>query len=102
MKSYDKLFIGGNWTAPASTRTIEVINPTTEEVCGSVPEAVEADIDAAVAAAREAFDQGPWPRMTPVERAADRVQGLRSDQGGARARWLSSSPPRWDLRSAGG
>jgi betaine-aldehyde dehydrogenase len=70
VKSYDKLFIGGNWTAPASSRTIEVINPTTEEVCGSVPESVEADIDAAVAAAREAFDKGPWPRMTPVERAA--------------------------------
>jgi aldehyde dehydrogenase (NAD+) len=70
VKSYDKLFIGGNWATPASTRKIEVINPTTEEVCGSVPEAVEGDIDAAVAAAREAFDRGPWPRMSPIERAA--------------------------------
>jgi aldehyde dehydrogenase (NAD+) len=70
VKSYDRLFIGGDWTTPASTSTIEVINPTTEEVCGVVPEAVEGDVDAAVAAARQAFDQGPWPRMTPVERAA--------------------------------
>jgi aldehyde dehydrogenase (NAD+) len=70
VKSYDRLFIGGDWTTPASTSTIEVINPTTQEVCGVVPEAVEGDVDAAVAAARQAFDQGPWPRMTPVERAA--------------------------------
>jgi aldehyde dehydrogenase (NAD+) len=69
VKSYDRLFIGGNWSAPAGTGTIEVINPTTEEVCGTVPEAVEADVDAAVAAAREAFDNGPWPHMTPAERA---------------------------------
>ncbi|MFZ0666655.1 MAG: aldehyde dehydrogenase [Acidimicrobiales bacterium] len=70
MKSYDKLFIGGEWLAPAGTGTIEVINPTTEEVCGTVPDGSEADIDAAVAAARKAFDKGPWPRMSPVERAA--------------------------------
>jgi aldehyde dehydrogenase (NAD+) len=69
VKSYDRLFIGGNWSAPAGTGTIEVINPTTEEVCGTVPEATEADVDAAVAAAREAFDNGPWPHMTPAERA---------------------------------
>jgi aldehyde dehydrogenase (NAD+) len=68
--SYDKLFIGGEWTAPAGTGTIEVINPTTEEVMGSVPDATEADVNAAVAAARQAFDHGPWPRMSPVERAA--------------------------------
>jgi aldehyde dehydrogenase (NAD+) len=69
VKSYDKLFIGGDWTTPASASTIKVINPTTEEVCGVVPEAIEGDIDAAVASARAAFDSGPWPRMTPAERA---------------------------------
>jgi len=68
--SYDRLFIGGEWTAPAGTGTIEVVNPTTEEVFGTVPEASEGDIDAAVAAARQAFDKGPWPRMSPAERAA--------------------------------
>jgi aldehyde dehydrogenase (NAD+) len=66
--SYDRLFIGGRWQKPAGSGTIEVVNPTTEEVVGTVPDAVPADMDAAVAAARQAFDQGPWPRMTPAER----------------------------------
>jgi len=69
VKSYDKLFIGGEWLTPAGTGTIEVINPTTEEVCGTVPDGSEADVDAAVAAARYAFDKGPWPRMSAIERA---------------------------------
>ncbi|TNY34451.1 aldehyde dehydrogenase [Thermomonospora catenispora] len=65
----DRLFIGGRWTAPAGTGVIEVVSPHTEEVIGRVPEGTEADIDRAVAAARQAFDHGPWPRMTPAERA---------------------------------
>jgi aldehyde dehydrogenase (NAD+) len=68
--SYDHLFIGGEWRAPAGSGRIEVVNPTTEEVVGTVPDASSADVDAAVAAARDAFDHGPWPRMTPKERAA--------------------------------
>jgi len=70
VKVYDRLFIGGEWVSPASTGTIDVINPTTEEVAGRVPDAVDADMDRAVAAAREAFDTGPWPRMPHAERAA--------------------------------
>ena len=70
MKSYDRLFIGGEWVEPSSTSVFDVVSPTTEELVGRVPEAQEADIDRAVAAAREAFDHGPWPRMTPTERAA--------------------------------
>jgi aldehyde dehydrogenase (NAD+) len=70
VKSYDRLFIGGEWVSPAGTGKIEVINPTTEEVVASVPDATTADIDKAVAAARTAFDHGPWTRMAPVERAA--------------------------------
>ncbi|MGP4023301.1 aldehyde dehydrogenase [Actinomadura sp. 3N407] len=69
MREHDRLFIGGEWAAPAGTGTIDVISPHTEEVIGRVPEGTEADIDAAVAAARRAFDDGPWPRMTPAERA---------------------------------
>ncbi len=69
MKSYDRLFIGGEWVEPSSSSVIDVVSPTTEELVGRVPEAQNADIDRAVAAAREAFDHGPWPRMTPVERA---------------------------------
>ncbi|MDD7940152.1 aldehyde dehydrogenase [Actinomycetospora lutea] len=68
---YDKLFIDGTWVAPASDREIEVVSATTEEPIGRVPEAVEADADAAVDAARRAFDDpGRWSGLTPGERAA--------------------------------
>lgn len=66
----DKLFIGGKWVAPSTAAVIEVISPNTEEVVATVAEAREADMDAAVAAARRAFDEGPWPRKSPQERAA--------------------------------
>ncbi|MBM7365843.1 aldehyde dehydrogenase [Gordonia hydrophobica] len=67
--SYDKLFIGGEWVTPATDRKIEVVSPIDGTIIATVPEATEADIDRAVAAARTAFDEGPWPRMTPAERA---------------------------------
>ncbi|MFE3441466.1 aldehyde dehydrogenase [Nocardia sp. NPDC059180] len=66
---YDSLFIGGRWTAPATTERIQVISPATEEPVGSVPAVDRADVDAAVAAARTAFDSGPWPSTPPEERA---------------------------------
>ncbi|BDT89795.1 aldehyde dehydrogenase [Nocardia cyriacigeorgica] len=66
---YDSLFIGGRWTAPATTERIQVISPATEEPVGSVPAVDRADVDAAVAAARAAFDSGPWPSTPPEERA---------------------------------
>lgn len=69
LRSYTKLFIGGRWVEPSSDKVIEVVSPSTEEVLATVPEAQEADMDAAVEAARRAFDEGPWPRMTPAERA---------------------------------
>ncbi|TMK22517.1 MAG: aldehyde dehydrogenase [Actinobacteria bacterium] len=70
MHTYDKLFIGGQWVAPAGSNVIDVISPHSEEPVGRVPEATNADVDAAVAAARNAFDRGPWPRMAPQERIA--------------------------------
>lgn len=70
MKSFDRLFIGGEWVAPSSSNIFEVRSPATGELVGQCPEAMEADIDRAVAAAREAVDHGPWPRMTPAERGA--------------------------------
>ncbi len=73
--SFDRLFIGGEWVTPSSDRRFTVVNPATEEVIGHAPEAVEADIDAAVAAARAAFDDGPWPTMSPIDRA-DAMQRL--------------------------
>ena len=70
MRQHDKLFIGGEWVAPAGTGTIDVISPHTEEIVGRVPDGTTEDVERAVAAAREAFDHGPWPRMTFAERAA--------------------------------
>ncbi|MGA8847574.1 MAG: aldehyde dehydrogenase family protein, partial [Nocardioides sp.] len=64
----DTLFIDGGWATPATAQTIEVVSPHSEQVVATVPEGTPADIDAAVAAARNAFDHGPWPRMTPAER----------------------------------
>ncbi|GAA4109453.1 aldehyde dehydrogenase [Nocardioides fonticola] len=74
----DTLFIDGDWAAPATDAVLEVVNPATEEVIARVPEGSTADVDAAVAAARRAFDEGPWPRMTPAERIAvlERFSGL--------------------------
>ncbi|MGE0774298.1 MAG: aldehyde dehydrogenase [Sphingomonadaceae bacterium] len=64
----DRFFIGGEWVNPSSGKQIALVSPVTEQVYGHVAEAAEADVERAVAAARTAFDQGPWPLMTPGER----------------------------------
>ena len=64
------LYIGGEWTAPATDEVIEVVSPHTEQVIGRAPVAGPADVDRAVAAARAAVDEGPWPRLDPAERIA--------------------------------
>ncbi len=69
MQVYDKLFIGGELVAPLGNGTIDVINASTEEIAGRAPEATTGDIDRAVAAARQAFDSGPWGKTSPLERA---------------------------------
>lgn len=58
------LFIDGRWVTPAEDGAIEVVDPATEQVIGSVPNGDAADVDAAVAAARRAFD----PLITVAER----------------------------------
>jgi aldehyde dehydrogenase (NAD+) len=70
MITYDKLYIGGRWVAPATDKVLEIRSPHDQSLVGSTPEASTVDIDRAVSAAREAFDHGPWPRMTPAERSA--------------------------------
>ncbi|MFG2885841.1 aldehyde dehydrogenase [Streptomyces sp. NPDC048297] len=65
---HGQLFIGGEPTDPLGRDVIEVISPHTEEVIGRVPHASPADVDRAVAVARRAFDQGPWPRASVRER----------------------------------
>lgn len=62
-------YINGEWIDPAQAETMPVINPATEEVVASVPRATAAEADQAIAAARRAFDQGPWPRLSPKERS---------------------------------
>ncbi|MET0984547.1 MAG: aldehyde dehydrogenase [Steroidobacteraceae bacterium] len=70
MRSFDSFFIDGGWARPAGSAVLNVISPATEQVIGRAPEGTTADMDRAVAAARKAFDEGPWPRMTPAQRAA--------------------------------
>src|ERR1700728_2297998 len=65
----DRFYIGGQWVAPSSDATISVIDSDTEQVYFTVAEAQAADISRAVEAAREAFDNGPWPRLTHEQRA---------------------------------
>lgn len=69
IKYPNRFFIGGEWVVPSSDASIEVITPSTEEPFVRVAEAQEADINRAVAAARQAFDEGPWPQMSHAERA---------------------------------
>jgi aldehyde dehydrogenase (NAD+) len=63
----DALFIAGEWVEPAGGATIEVVNPTTEQVIATVPDAPAADLDRAVSAARAAFDD--WSQRPREERA---------------------------------
>lgn len=63
------LYIGGRWVDPAGSDRLAVVCPSTEEVVGSVPLAVESDVDAAVDAARRSFDEGVWATLPVGERA---------------------------------
>jgi aldehyde dehydrogenase (NAD+) len=66
----DDHFIDGRWQRSTGTTRSAVIDPATEECWGSAPDATSADLDAAMTAADQAFRSGPWPRLTPSERAA--------------------------------
>jgi aldehyde dehydrogenase (NAD+) len=63
-------FIGGKWVPSASGKTFDTIHPATEEVICQVAEGDKEDVDAAVDAAREAFDHGPWRTMDARDRGA--------------------------------
>ena len=69
IKHADKIFIGGDWVTPSSDTMIEVITPSTEQSYVTVAAALQPDIDRAVACARNAFDTGPWPRLSHRQRA---------------------------------
>src|SRR2546429_9401632 len=61
-------FIDGEWTQAASGRTLEVIDPATQEVIARVPDSGPVDVDRAVGAARRAFDHDGWPQTSARER----------------------------------
>lgn len=65
-----KMLVGGAWIGASDGKTFDSINPASGEVWSRVPEATAEDVDAAVRAADTAFNDGPWPRMTPTERGA--------------------------------
>src|ERR1700677_2759621 len=63
-----RMLIDGRFVLAASGKTFPVYNPATGEVVAHVPEAESEDVDRAVSAARKAFDEGPWSKMSPSER----------------------------------
>lgn len=69
LPALDKVFIGGSWQASQGSTEKQIFCPADEEFLTSVTEPSTADADAAVSAARKAFDEGPWPRMSVEERA---------------------------------
>ncbi|HKB04303.1 MAG TPA: aldehyde dehydrogenase family protein [Gemmataceae bacterium] len=80
-----KMLIGGRWVNSASGKTFPTLNPATGDVICQVAEGDKADIDLAVAAARKAFESGPWPKMNPGDRArllnklADAIEANQDD-----------------------
>ncbi|MEV6223870.1 aldehyde dehydrogenase [Nocardia fluminea] len=105
---YTALYIGGAWTAPSSDRRIEAFSASTEELLGSVPAATETDVDAAVAAARAAFDDprgwstwAPERRAEVLDRFAAELAG-RSDQIARRVSSQNGMPIRFAKVVEGG
>ncbi|XP_077222471.1 aldehyde dehydrogenase family 2 member B4, mitochondrial-like [Tasmannia lanceolata] len=67
--NFTQLLINGQFVDSASGKTFPTLDPRTGEVIAHVAEGEAEDIDQAVSAARKAFDEGPWPKMTPYERS---------------------------------
>lgn len=82
---FDSFYIDGKWVTPHSDARISVVNPISEQIVFHTVDADEVDMDCAVKAARTAFDNGPWPKMTMAKRAeiiqrfADRVEARKDD-----------------------
>ena len=82
MHVHSDLYIGGRWVPATSTDVIEVVNPATEEVIATVPAASTDDADAAVRAARAAFNS--WSQRTVDERVdyVERIAAAMADAWG--------------------
>ncbi|MBW8793283.1 MAG: aldehyde dehydrogenase [Streptomyces sp.] len=103
MITYDRLYVAGSWTAPGDPELLDIRSPHDQTVIGRAAQARPADVDRAVAAARAAFDEGPWPRTPPAERIAavrrlnalreadaERIADLISAENGS-ARWFTGA-----------
>ena len=88
----DAFFIGNQWAKPASDRRFTLVNASSGDVLGTVPEGVEADIDAAVAAARRALTAPGWADIGPAARAEimERFMGALASRGEAIAQAVSA------------
>ncbi|WP_201189158.1 aldehyde dehydrogenase family protein [Pseudomonas fluorescens] len=82
MADYQRLYIGGEWVEPVQRGVFETLDPSDESVLAQVAAATAQDVERAVAAARQAFDEGDWPRWSGTQRA----QVLRRIADGIRAR----------------
>src|SRR5262249_17739589 len=91
-RRHGKVFIRGRGGKPATGAATGVISPHSEEVVAKVPEASTADVDRAVAAARDAFDNGEWPRLSPQERieAVERFAGIYASRLGDMAEVITT------------
>jgi aldehyde dehydrogenase (NAD+) len=92
IKAPHSFFIGGKWVKPSSNDTLSVISPLTEETVMTFAEGKEADVNRAVAAARDAFDNGPWPRLSPTERGQALIkvaENLRARHGELAEAWTT-------------
>src|SRR6201981_3193908 len=91
VKTY-QMFINGEWVASKSAKTFPVYDPSTEEVIAQVPDANPEDVNRAVAAAKAAFEEGPWATTTAQERGrvlfrlADKIRQNLAMLGGLESR----------------
>jgi len=75
VRTFEELLVGGSWVPPRSTAKIDVVEAHTEQVLARVPEAGADDVDAAVRAARTAFDESGWP-SSPLEDRIDTLERI--------------------------
>ena len=80
VKKQQPLLIGGKWLDSVSGKTFPTVNPATGETICQVAEADKADVDLAVKAARKAFEQGPWHKLSAAERGRLLEQAGRPDR----------------------
>lgn len=90
LRHTDRLFIDGEWRLPENTTGFDVIDSATEEPFIKIAQASPSDMDAAITAARRAFDESPWPFLEPRERAVylrKLAEGLRARSDEAASYW---------------